>query len=122
MTCVDCGRPIVTPTPDPFRCATCRIQITPQRVTDFRVDRVELSVEDYWHLPAETRRLIETYASPRPPSRVGVVAFEIAIYRWAEIQADAKGAGIVNAYVLKTFVVFAVLWQFANLITLYRHL
>ena len=26
LTCVDCGRPLPSPTPDPFRCAECRIK------------------------------------------------------------------------------------------------
>src|SRR5206468_1360177 len=87
-TCMECHRPMPTPTADPFRCPACALEasITPQRVTDFRIDRVEMSVEDYWRLPADTRRLIETYASPLAPARVGAIAFEIAIYRWEEIQ------------------------------------
>lgn len=71
---------------DPFRAILNAV--TP--VTDFRVDRVEMSAADYQRLPADTRRLIEAYASPLPPARVGVIAFEIAIYRWQEIQQSLQ--------------------------------
>jgi hypothetical protein len=67
-----------------------------QRVTDFRVDRVEIPDREWWTLPPETRRLFEVYARAIPSGRVGVWAFEIAIYRWPEIEASMRqlAAGI----------------------------
>lgn len=56
------------------------------RVSDFRVDKVEMRAADYWALPADARRLIEAYASKLYEHADGRVTFEIAIYRWEEIQ------------------------------------
>lgn len=92
MKCVDCGRPIKTPTPDPFRCESCRLarEFGVTRVTDFRVDRVSIREADYWNLPERTRRLIETYGSQ--PMRIvnGNLEFEMSIERWPEIEASMR--------------------------------
>lgn len=65
-------------------------QMEPQRVTDFRIDKVEIWEADYYCLPAEARKLIETYASPIKASHRDKIAFEIPIYRWEEINAVLK--------------------------------
>lgn len=65
------------------------MEFTPQRVTDFRVDRVTIREDDYWQLPADTRRLFETYGR-RLAAPPGLFAFEIAIYRWEEIDASLR--------------------------------
>ena len=57
------------------------------RVTDFRIDKVEIWEADYYRLPAEAQRLIEAYASPIKASHPDKIAFEIPIYRWEEINA-----------------------------------
>lgn len=88
MTCVECRGPLPTPTPDPFRCPDCRGG--GKRVTDFRVDRVEIHDADWWALSRETRRLFEVYGREVPSGTVGVWAFEIAIYRWPEIEATMR--------------------------------
>lgn len=58
-------------------------------VTDFRIDQVEIAADDYARLPADTRRLIETYGS-RHHYVGGSFRFEIAIYRWDEIQRTLR--------------------------------
>jgi len=68
-------------------------------VTDFRVDTVEISEADYWKLPERARRLIETYATGGRlvSARPGVWSFEIAIYRWEEIQKELRALGPSHA-------------------------
>jgi len=58
-----------------------------QRVTDFRIDKVEIWEADYYKLPTEARKLIEAYASPIKSSHRDKIAFEIPIYRWEEINS-----------------------------------
>lgn len=60
------------------------------RVTDFRIDKIELWEADYYRLPAEARKLIEAYASPIKASHQDKIAFELPIYRWQEINAALK--------------------------------
>lgn len=60
------------------------------RVADFRVDVVNMLESDYWSLPTDTRRLIDTYA--RQPLKIvgGNLVFELPIYRWQEIQDSLR--------------------------------
>lgn len=60
------------------------------RVVDFRLDEIEISDADWWNLPSEARRLIETYARELPCKRPGYWRFEMSIERWPEIEAVMK--------------------------------
>lgn len=88
MDCIECHEPLPMPTPDPYRCSACRAGV--HRVTDFRVDRVEIRDRDWWRLPPQTRRLFEVYARELPCVAPGVWAFELAINRWSEIEASMR--------------------------------
>lgn len=57
-----------------------------QRVTDFRIDTVDIYEAEFYRLPTEARKLIEIYGSGKPAPRPGVFRFEIPVYRWEEIQ------------------------------------
>lgn len=56
-----------------------------RRITDFRVDTVEIDEAKYYSLPAKARQLIETYASFLPALHPGMLRFEMPVYRWDEI-------------------------------------
>jgi len=67
---------------------------TMTRVTDFRVDTVEIPEHDYYtKVPAEARRLIEAYWTGARAMPNGNIRFEIAIYRWAEIEPLMRRLG-----------------------------
>lgn len=59
------------------------------RVTDFRIDHAEMDVRVYWSLPQSVRDLIHTY-SEKVRTENGKVKFELAIYRWEEIQQELE--------------------------------
>jgi hypothetical protein len=59
----------------------------PQRVTDFRIDQVEIAEADYWRL--YVRELVQAYAC-HMRAEGGVISFELAIYRWEEINAKLR--------------------------------
>ena len=62
-----------------------------QRVTDFRIDTVEIDEEKFYRLPDKTQDLIRAYASPLKAIHDGYMRFEIPVYRWQEIEASMKG-------------------------------
>lgn len=60
------------------------------RITDFRIDTVELTLTDYQRLEDAAKLAIDTYGTwlKTPQQAVitdGVVRFEIPIYRWHDI-------------------------------------
>ena len=56
-------------------------------MTDFRVDNAKISEHDFWFkLPGEARKLIFAYATSLR-AKDGVITFEMATYRWPEIEA-----------------------------------
>lgn len=61
------------------------------RVTDFRVDVLEIADADYWKLPDRTRELMRLYCREVPCQRPGVWRFEMSIERWPEIEASMRG-------------------------------
>jgi hypothetical protein len=56
-----------------------------QRVTDFRIDKVEMSEADFYKLPARAQELLQAYWTPLP-SPTGKIRFELPIYRWDELK------------------------------------
>jgi hypothetical protein len=66
-----------------------------QRITDFRIDRVGIQEARFYGLPAKAQELIRAYGTPVKSAHPDTCAFEIAAYRWAEINAaigNAAGA------------------------------
>lgn len=61
----------------------------PQRVTDFRIDCVEIDEANFYRLPAKTQELIRAYGSP-VIGRPGFVTFELPVYRWEEINRSME--------------------------------
>lgn len=56
-------------------------------ITKFGIDIVEIRESDFWTLPKSARCLITTYAVPLPGGTPGHFRFELAEYRWDEINA-----------------------------------
>lgn len=61
------------------------------RVTDFRIDRVEIREDEFYRLPTKTQQLIQAYSSPLYSGKPDVLAFELPVYRWEEIKASMCG-------------------------------
>jgi hypothetical protein len=56
-----------------------------QRVTDFRIDTVDIDEAKFYRLSDEVQKLIRAYASFKVSPQKGYLRFEIPIYRWEEI-------------------------------------
>ena len=61
------------------------------RVTDFRVDTVEIAASKFYGLSRSTQELIRSYAEFKNSGKPGILRFEIPVYRWQEIQAAERG-------------------------------
>lgn len=59
----------------------------PQRVTRFGIDTAEISEADFYKLPREAQELIRAYGVSKPATKPDHFRFEIAEYRWDEINA-----------------------------------
>lgn len=57
--------------------------ITAKRVTDFRIDTVEIAHADYVGLSQETKKLIDAYGTWL--QRGAIMKFELPIHRWDDI-------------------------------------
>lgn len=56
----------------------------PKRVTDFRVDIVDIPTGEWNHLPAKVKELFRVYGTHKE-GHGDFVRFELPIYRWEEI-------------------------------------
>jgi hypothetical protein len=63
------------------------------RLTDFRVDTVEMSLAKYQRLSHSHQLIFETYGTwLQTPQQAalgnGIVRFELPVYRWTELEQD----------------------------------
>lgn len=61
-----------------------------QRVTDFRIDTIEIDEAKLYRLPEHIQRHIQTFARWRKCGRPGYVRFELPAYRTDELNQLLK--------------------------------